>query len=144
MDCTHEVKKIDQLIVPQSMNAGATVAGSYKSLVGGMHDVCFNVTFGALPEGKKVTVEVFQADDDQGANPVELEAAETVYTSPAGGVDSGQVLVCVKLAKFSKEYVTVKVTNDKATALLGYAEMILDLSLHSKDANSQAGAVTVV
>lgn len=140
----YEEEKILPLIVPQSMNAGATVTGAYVSLSGGMHDVLFAVNFGALPEGKKVTVEVFEATDDQGTGATEIEAAETIYTSPTGGVNSGQVLVSLKLASFSKEYATVKVTNDKATALLGNADMILDLAIHSKDANSQASAVKVV
>lgn len=144
MERIHEENKIVPVIVPVSMTAGATVTGTYTALAGVMHDVLFNVPFGALPEGKKVTVEVFEADDASGTNAQEIAAAETVYTSPTGGVNSGQVLVSVPAAAFSKEFATVKVTNDKATALLGYAEMVLDLSIRSKDSNSQASVVTVI
>ncbi len=144
MNRIHEEKKIETLIVPVSMTAGATVTGTYKSLSGGLHDVLFEVNFGALPEGKKVTVEVFEADDAAATGEAELASAETVYTSPTGGVSSGKILVSVPLAAFSKEYATVKVTNDKATALLGHANMVLDLSIRSKDSNSGASAVTVI
>jgi hypothetical protein len=145
MNRIHEEKKFETMIVPVSMTAGATVTGTYKSLSGGMHDALFEVNFGALPEGKKVTVEVFEADDASATNEAELTTAQTVYTSPTGGVNSGKVLVSVPLSAFSKEFATVKVTNDKATALLGAAELILDMSLRSKSTNdSSASVVTVI
>lgn len=144
MDRIHEEKKIDILIVPQSMGAGDTIEGDYKSLVGGAHDVLFHVPFGALAQTKTVTVKVYQADDDGGDGEEELEDAETVYTAPTGGVDSGQVLISIPLDHFSKEFASVKVSNTAAVPLLGYAEMIVDQSVRAADANSQASAVTVL
>jgi len=144
MNRIHEEKKIDTLIVPVSMTAGATVTGTYKSLSGGGRDVLFEVNFGALPEGKKVTVEVFEADSAAALNEQEIIAAETVFTAPTGGATDGKVLVSVPLAQFSKEYATVKVTNDKATALLGHAEMVVSCNSHHAGLNEDASAVTVV
>jgi hypothetical protein len=144
MNRIHENTKFETLIVPVSMTAGATVTGTYKSLAGGMHDALFEVNFGALPATKKVTVEVFEADDASATNEAELVGAQTVYTSPSGGVTSGKVLVSVKLSEFSKEFATVKVTNDKDTALLGQAELILDMSLHGQDVNDDSASVVTV
>jgi hypothetical protein len=144
MNRIHEEKKFSTLIVPVSMTAGATVTGTYVPLTGGGKEALFKVNFGALPEAKSVTVEVFEADDASGTNAAELTSAQTVYTAPTGGVASGKILVSVKLSEFEKEYATVKVTNDKATALLGEAELVLDMSLHSADCNSDASEVTVL
>lgn len=144
MERTHEVKKILTLVKPQSMTAGSTVTGSYKSLVGARGDVLFNVPFGVLAQDKTVKVEVFQADDGSGTNAEEIADAETTYTSPSGGVTEGQILVSVPVNHFSRDYATVKITNTAASAVLGAAEMILDMGVRNSDVNSQASALTVV
>jgi hypothetical protein len=144
MNRIHEEIKFETLIVPVSMGNGATVTGVYKALAGVGHDALFEVNFGALPEGKKVTVEVYEADDDQATNAQEIASAETVFTAGVGGVTDGKILVSVSSDLFSKEYVTVKVTNDKATALLGHAELILTSGQHHANLNEDASAVTVI
>lgn len=144
MNRIHEEFKFQTLIVPVSMGNGATVTGAYVPLAGVGHDALFEVNFGALPEGKKVTVEVYEADSDAGANAQELAAAETVFTAGVGGVTDGKILISVPSDQFSKEYVTVKVTNDKATALLGHAELILTSTQHHANLNEDASAVTVI
>lgn len=145
MNRIYEEKKVQTLIKPQSMSAGATVAGNYKPLTpNGLHDVLFNIPFGTLAATKTVTAQVFQADDDSGTNAEEVEAAETTYTSPGGGVTEGQILISIPLNRFSKEYVTVKIVNTAAVAVLGFAEMILDQAVRDSEVNSQASALTVL
>ena len=143
MERIHEINKIQQLVLPQSMSAGATITGLYKELVGA-HDVLFHVPFGVLAATKTLTVQVFQADDGSGTNAEEVDAAETIFTSPGGGVTSGQVLISMPLGLFSKPYVTVKLINTAAVAVLGYAEMIVDQRYRGQDVNDQASALTVL
>ena len=145
MNRIHEEKKIQTLVVPKSISSGATETGAYKALTpNGLHDVLFNVPFGVLAATKVVTVQVWQADDDSGTNAEEIEAAETIYTAPGGGVTEGQILVSIPLSKFDREYATVKIINGAATGLLAFAEMILDQAVRGADVNSQASALTVL
>lgn len=145
MNREHEEEQIARLVLPQAMAYGATITGAYKSLQNGAKDVCFNAVIGALAAGKKLTVEVFEADDDSGTNAAEIAAAESVFTAPGGGATEAQVLISMPLALFSKPYATVKLTNDAASgSVLGYAEMILDLKYRGATANSQADVLTVL
>lgn len=144
MERIHEENKVQTLVIPQSMSAGATVTGAYKSLIGSGHDVLFNVPFGALAATKTVKVEVFQADDVAATNEEELVEAETVFTSPGGGVTEGQILISVPLNHFSREFATVKITNTAAAPVLGFAEMIADQAVRGRNTNSQASVVTVL
>lgn len=144
MNRIHEEEKVQILAKPQSMSAGATVTSNYKSLGGGLHDVLFNVPFGALAQAKEITVEVLQADDGSGTNAEEITEAETTFTSPTGGVTEGQILISIPLSKFSRTYVALRITNTAASAVLGYAEMILDQAIRNSDVNSQASVVTVL
>lgn len=145
MNRIHEEKKVQILAKPQSMTAGSTVDGNYKSLAGGAHDVLFHVPFGVLAQTKTITVEVFRADNESGDNPEEIAEAETTFTSPTGGVTEGQILISLPLTLFTqKPCATVKISNTAAVAVLGYAEMIVDQAVRASDANSQASAVTVL
>ena len=144
MERIHEEDQVEVLVLPQSMSSGATITGTYKPLSGGMSDVLFSAVCGTLAAGKKLTVEVFQADDASGTNAEEIPAAESVFTAPGGGATKGQVLISIPLDQFTRPYATVKLTNDASGPVLGYAEMILDLRERHKNANSQADVVTVL
>ncbi len=145
MERTYEEEKFVTLVVPKSINSGATETGAYKALTpNGLHDVLFNVPFGVLAATKIVTVQVWQADDDSGTNAEEIEAAETVYTSPGGGVTQGQILISIPLNYFSREYATVKIINGAATGLLAFAEMVIEQAVRNASVNSQASALTVL
>jgi hypothetical protein len=144
MNRIHEVNKFQSLVIPQSMSAGTTVTGAYKSLIGSGHDVLFLILVGVLAATKTVTVKVFQADDVGATNEEELADAETVFTSPSGGVTEGQILVSIPLNHFSREFATVKIVNTAAAPVLGFAEMITDQAVRGSSANSQANVITVV
>lgn len=144
MNRIYEEEQVVPLVLPQSMSAGATITGAYKSLEGGMHDVMFNAVIGSLADGKKLTVQVYEADDTSGTNAAEVQDAETIFTAPTGGATQAQVLISVPLAQFSKPCATVKLINDAAGAVLGYAEMILDLRERNHESNSQADEITVL
>jgi len=144
MNRIHEQKKLLTLLAPQAMTAGGSVTGSYQSIADCNGDALFVVNFGALPQTKTLTVEVYEADDSSGTNAQELTSAQTVFTSPTGGVTEGKVLVSVPVTHFEKEYATVKVSNTKATDLEGQADLIIDSNSHHADLNEDASAVTVV
>jgi hypothetical protein len=144
MNRIHEEKQVVPVVLPQSMASGATITGTYKSIEGGMHDVLFNVVCGALAATKKVTVKVYQADDIGATGEAEIVDAASVFTAPGGGATKVQIQISIPLAQLTKSFATVKVTNDAAGPVLGYAEMILDARERNKDANSQADVVTVL
>jgi hypothetical protein len=144
MERIYEEYKVQTLVAPQSMSAGATVTGTYLPLTGGLHDVLFNTTFATLAATKTVTVKVFQADDDSATNEEELPDAATTFTSPGGGVSEGQVLISIPINHFSREYATVKVVNTAAAPVLGFAEMMVEQAVRGADVNEQADELTVL
>lgn len=139
MNRMHESVKHETLLLPQSQAAGGNTTGSYAPVVNAVHDILFTVIGGALAAGKKLTVEVFQADDTGGTNAAELTDCETVFTAPVGGATSIKMMISLDKNLLSKPFVTVKVTNDAAVAVLIAAELIYDpmnrrASLNSPDA----------
>jgi len=123
MNRIHEQYKRDVLLVPQSIGAGGNATGAYKKVLAD-HEMQFHVAVDALLQAETVKVEVFQADDASGTNAVEVTACETVYTAPTGGVAGARITVSLDAALLTKPYVTAKVSNTSASAVITYVDLI--------------------
>lgn len=116
MNRIKEEIEVTGIIAPVAQAAAGNTTGTYVEMPKlGAPD--FVVRFGALAVGKKITVELFQADDATGTNAAEIAAYETIHTAPTGGDTEGTVILSVTPADVSKKFVTVKVTNDAAAAV---------------------------
>lgn len=105
------------VIAPVAQTAAGNTTGAYLACPPKLGTIDFVVRSGALAAGKKLTVEVFQAQDTSGTGAAELTAYETVFTAPEGGATDNSVIVSVDNADVTLGYVTVKVTNDAASAV---------------------------
>lgn len=105
------------VIAPVAQTAAGNTTGAYVECPPKLGTIDFVVRSGALAAGKKLTVEVYQAKDTSGTGAAELTAYETVFTAPAGGATDNSVIVSVDNADVTLGYVTVKVTNDAASAV---------------------------
>ena len=105
------------VIAPVAQTAAGNTTGAYVECPPKLGTIDFVVRSGALAAGKKLTVEVYQAKDTSGTGAAELTAYETVFTAPEGGATDNSVIVSVDNADVTLGYVTVKVTNDAASAV---------------------------
>lgn len=108
---------ITPVIAPVAQTAAGNTTGAYIACPPDLGSIDFVVRSGALAAGKKVTVEVYQAKDTSGTGAAELTAYETVFTAPTGGATDNTITVSVDNADVTLGFVTVKVTNDAASAL---------------------------
>lgn len=108
---------ITPVIAPVAQTAAGNTTGSYVACPPALGTIDFVIRSGALAAGKKVTVEVYQAKDTSGTGAAELTAYETVFTAPSGGATDNTITVSVDSADVTLGFVTVKVTNDAASAL---------------------------
>ena len=111
-----EAIEVKAVIAPVAQTAAGNTTGAYLPLPD-YGTIDFVVRSGALAAGKKVTVEVFQASDTAGTGAAELTAYETVFTAPTGGATDNTITVMIDSADVTKGFVTVKVTNDAASAV---------------------------
>ena len=112
----HEAIEIVPVIAPVAQTAAGNTTGSYiKYPAYGTID--FVVRSGALAQTKAVTVEVYQASDTSATGAAELTAYETTFTAPTGGATDNTIIISVAPADVTKGYVTVKVSNDAASAV---------------------------
>lgn len=111
-----EAIEVKAVIAPVAQTAAGNTTGAYLPLPD-YGTIDFVVRSGALAAGKKVTVEVFQASDASGTGAAELTAYETVFTAPTGGATDNTITVMIDSADVTKGFVTVKVTNDAASAV---------------------------
>lgn len=108
---------ITPVIAPVAQTAAGNTTGAYIACPPALGTIDFVIRSGALAAGKKITVEVFQASDAAGTGAAELTAYETVFTAPSGGATDNTITVSVDNADVTLGFVTVKVTNDAASAL---------------------------
>lgn len=108
---------ITPVIAPVAQTAAGNTTGAYVACPPALGTIDFVIRSGALAAGKKVTVEVYQAKDTSGTGAAELTAYETVFTAPSGGATDNTITVSVDNADVTLGFVTVKVTNDSASAL---------------------------
>lgn len=108
---------ITPVIAPVAQTAAGNTTGAYVACPPALGTIDFVIRSGALAAGKKVTVEVFQASDAAGTGAAELTAYETVFTAPSGGAADNTITVSVDNADVTLGFVTIKVTNDAASAL---------------------------
>lgn len=111
-----EAVEIVPVIAPVAQSAAGNTTGAYLPLPG-YGTIDFVVRSGALAQGKKVTVEVYQASDASATGAEELTDYETVFTAPTGGATDNTIIVSVDNCDVTKGFVTVKVTNDAAAAV---------------------------
>ena len=108
---------ITPVIAPVAQTAAGNTTGAYLKCPPGRGSIDFVVRSGALAQGKKLTIEVYQATAAAGTGAAEITAYETVFTAPTGGATDNTVIVSVENSDVTKGYVTVKVTNDAASAV---------------------------
>lgn len=108
---------ITPVIAPVAQTAAGNTTGAYVACPPALGTIDFVIRSGALAAGKKITVEVYQASDAAGTGAAELTAYETVFTAPSGGATDNTITVSVDNADVTLGFVTVKVTNDAASAL---------------------------
>ena len=60
---------------------------------------------------------VYQATDKSGTGAAEIASYETVFTAPSGGATDNTIIISVENCDVTKGFVTVKVTNDAASAV---------------------------
>ena len=108
----HEAIEIVPVIAPVAQTAAGNTTGAYiKYPTYGTID--FVVRSGALAQTK----EVYQASDTSATGAAELTAYETTFTAPTGGATDNTIIISVAPADVTKGYVTVKVSNDAASAV---------------------------
>jgi len=105
------------VIAPVAQTAAGNTTGAYIACPPKLGTIDFVIRSGALAAGKKLTVEVYQAKDNSGTGAAELTAYETVFTAPEGGATDNSVIVSIDNADVTLGFVTVKVTNDAASAV---------------------------
>lgn len=106
--------EITPVLAPQAQAKGGNATGAYIACPPALGTIDFVVRHGALAEGKKVTVEVFEASDVTGTGAAEIEKYEAVSEAGTGGATDGIVKVSVDSCDVEKGFVTVKVSNDSA------------------------------
>ena len=113
----HEAIDIVPVIAPVAQTAAGNTTGAYLACPPAYGTIDFVVRSGALAQTKKVTVEVYQASDTSGTGAAEITSYETVFTAPTGGATDNTIIISVLGADVTKGFVTVKVTNDAASAV---------------------------
>ena len=108
---------IAPVIAPVAQTAAGNATGAYIACPPGLGSIDFVVRHGALAQGKSVTVEVYQASDTSGTGAAEITSYETASTAPSGGATDATIIVSVDNADVTKGFVTVKVSNDAASAV---------------------------
>lgn len=127
----HEAVEIKAVLAPQAQAKGGNATGTYiKYPEYGVID--FVVRHGALAEGKKVTVEVYQASAAAGTGAAEITSYETDSTAGTGGATDGIIIVSVLPADVTKGYVTVKVSNDSAVDAVPIDAFAMVRKMHCK------------
>lgn len=128
----HEAIEVKNVIAPKAQSYGGNDTGAYLACPPDYGVIDFVVRHGALAEGKKVTVEVYQASDTSGTGAAEITAYETDSTGATGGSASGQIILSVANADVSKGYVTVKVSNDAASGTVPIDALAMTRKMHCK------------
>lgn len=105
------------VIAPVAQTAAGNTTGAYIACPPGLGTIDFVVRSGALAAGKKVTVEVYQASDTSATGAAEITKYETVFTAPTGGATDNTIEIGVDSCDVTKGFVTVKVSNDAASAV---------------------------
>ena len=113
----HEEIEIKPIIAPVAQTAAGNTTGAYIPCPPGLGTIDFVVRHGALAQTKVVTVEVYQASDTSATGAAEITKYETTSTAPTGGATDGIITISVMSADVSKGFVTVKVSNDAASAV---------------------------
>ena len=112
-----EEVEIKAVIAPVAQTAAGNTTGAYIACPPGRGSIDFVVRHGALAQGKSVTVEVYQATAAAGTGAAEITAYETSVTAGTGGATDGTIIVSVDNWDVDKGFVTVKVSNDAASAV---------------------------
>lgn len=112
---TEEIE-VKGVIAPVAQTAAGNTTGAYLPLPK-YGTIDFVVNHGALAQGKVVTVEVYQASDTSATGAAEITSYETTSTGATGGSASGQVIIKIDSCDVTKGFVTVKVSNDAASAV---------------------------
>lgn len=107
--------KSETVLAPVSQEAAGNTTSAY---VYGQEKktIDFVLTFGALAAGKKLTLELLNATDGDGADAKTLSTV--TLTAPEGGWTSGCHVVSVPVKGDLEGYYALKVTNDAAAAVL--------------------------
>lgn len=149
----HEEYEITNLLYPIHLQSGGNVTSDYKSILGIGDEMLFHIASAGsansgscLGNGKYLKFELFQASGSTGANPVEYAAAETIFTAPAEGCLSVDMLVSVNPDKLvdNKPWVAAKLTTDAAADILVFAEMLVEKRNRGAMNNILHDEVTVV
>lgn len=111
------------LFPPKSIASKGNVTGTYVDLQG-RKSLLILAHLGAVAAGKSVKVEVLTATKADGTD---ATVCETVtYTAPTGGVTSHMEEIPLAVRHDFGRYLTVKVTNDGAAAVLASATLVAD------------------
>lgn len=102
------------VLVPASIAASTLTASGYVSCAE-TGEVTFLVSTGALASGKKLTVEVYGATDDQGTGAVKV--AEKVFTAGSNMTGALAMVSCKPSAQVGP-FVGVKIQHDAAAAVI--------------------------
>lgn len=105
------------VIAPVAQTAAGNTTGAYLKCPPGRGSIDFVVRHGALAQTKVVTVEVYQATAAAGTGAAEITKYETTSTAPSGGATDGLIIISVENSDVTKGFVTVKVSNDAASAV---------------------------
>ena len=115
MNRLYERMAMSVALAPVSQAAAGNSTTAYVD-ASTLRSLDFVVAHGALAAGKKLTVEVLNADNNQGTGAKTIATAE--YTAPTGGWTDGMIVVSVDAAGTRDRYYAVKITNDAASAVL--------------------------
>lgn len=122
MNRIYERVQATTAIVPVSQSAAGNTTSGYIDC-SDISEIQFVVQFGALAATKKLTIDLYCADDTSATN---AEKDDTVVvTSPTGGLTSGEAVVSAMIIPGRRRYYAVKVTNDAASAVLISAAALL-------------------
>lgn len=115
MNRIYEVIKPVNVLPPKSQTAGGNDTSVFVDGATGM-TIDFLVTFGAVAEGKKVTVELLVSGAKAGTSPASL--GSKVVTAPADGADDGTVVLSTQVKGDQPRYYGVKISNNASSPVL--------------------------
>ena len=114
MNRLYERMAMSVALAPVSQEAAGDSTTAYID-ASTLRSLDFVVAHGALAAGKKLTVEVLNADNSQGTGAETIATA--AYTAPAGGWTNGMLVVSVETSGARGRYYAVKIANDAASAV---------------------------
>lgn len=118
------------LFPPQSIASKGNVTGTYVDLQG-RKSLLILAHLGAVAAGKSVKVEVLTATKADGTDAT--VCGTVTYTAHTGGVASHVEEIPLTVRHDFGRYLTVKVTNDGAAAVLASATLVADSSHYPEE-----------